>query len=667
MRELSVKVQNDYLERMVAVKNPVFAIAELIWNSLDAEATKVEVFFRLNDLDAVETIFIQDNGHGMDYEEITVAFENLGGSWKKHSTHTKRNLRRLHGKRGQGRFQAFAVGQKVSWKTCYMLHRHPLEYTISGLRTRLGTFTIADDPKEVKNHPTGTLVTIEGVDNGIHSLVSSKSVQTITESFALYLLQYPNVEIIYDGNKINPADAQEHVDEIILEDISTNDGDVIHSRMTIIEWKNATERILYLCDTEGFALSETKPKIQAPGFDFTAYLKSNYFKQLDEKNLLGLEELNPNVKKITDVAKKELRDYFRKKAAESASKLVQEWKEEEIYPYKGEPKSILEETERQVFDVVALSIHDYLPDFENIDNKNKKFTFSLLKQAIEESPKAVQLILEEVLELPKEKQEEFAELLKKTSLTAIINASKLVTNRLDFLKGLEILVFDPQSKKLLLERKQLHKIIAEETWLFGEEFNLTVNDESLTAVLNKHIHLLGRTLEDDSPVLREDGSRGIVDLMLSRSVPQTRPEEKEHLIIELKRPKVSINYEAADQLESYAYAVASDERFRDTTTKWIFWAVSNEIDDSIRRRANQRNRAPGLLFEAEEQRITIWVKTWGQLLENCRARLNFFQRELSYSAEKNDALAYLREVHEKYLPTCLSEDEEVRESIENPV
>ena len=312
---------------------------------------------------------------------------------------------------------------------------------------------------------------------------------------------------------------------------------------------------------------------------------------------------------------------------------------------------------------MALGLHDYLPDFEATDNKNKKFTFALLKQAVEESPQAVQRILEEVLDLPKEKQEEFARLLEKTSLTAIINASKVVADRLDFLRGLEMLVFDPQSRKELLERSQLHKILADHTWIFGEEFNLTVNDQSLTEVLNKHLHELGREPEPDGePVLREDGSVGIVDLMLSRSIPQPRADEREHLIIELKRPKVSIDSKAASQIESYAFAVADDERFKDTKTRWIFWAVSNEMDEAVRKKANQRNRPRDLLYEDEEERITIWVKTWGQLIQSCKARLEFFQKELKYSAERDSGLAYLRKVHEKYLPACFVEEVTVETS-----
>jgi hypothetical protein len=663
MREVSVKVQTDYLQRMITIRNPVLAVAELIWNALDAEAQNVRVNIDTNELGGITKIVVADDGHGIEYDDAISSFEKLGGSWKKYQNHSKHGTRRLHGKKGQGRFQAFALGGSVKWNTRYKLNNIKVQYSIIGQRTRLGTFSLDEEPKQCKQSGTGTVVTIEGVDNGIYSLKSRNALQTITEQFALYLRQYPDVSIFYDDHEIDPSDVEERLTEYEIDSLETS-GRLIESNLTIIEWKTSTERWLYLCDPHGFALEELKAGIQAPGFNFTAYLKSEYFKELEEQNAL-LEDLDPNLKKIVGSARNKLREHFRKRAAESASKIVEEWKEEKIYPYVGEAKNIIEETERQVFDVVALSLHDYLPDFQSADRKNKKLTFALLKQAVEESPQAVQRILEEVLDLPKEKQEEFAELLEKTSLTAIINASKVVADRLDFLRGLETLVFEPKSRKELLERSQLHKILADHTWIFGEEFNLTVNDQSLTEVLNIHLHELGRELEKDSePVLREDGSVGIVDLMLSRSVPQPRADEREHLVIELKRPKVPVDAKVANQIESYAFAVADDERFRDTNTKWVFWAISNEIEESVRKKSNQRNRPRDLLYEDDEGRIKIWVKTWGQVIQNCKARLEFFQRELKYSAERDSGLAYLRKVHEKYLPTYLVEEDLAEEVVE---
>jgi hypothetical protein len=107
----------------------------------------------------------------------------------------------------------------------------------------------------------------------------------------------------------------------------------------------------------------------------------------------------------------------------------------------------------------------------------------MLRHAIEHSPSDLQK-LDEVLKLPKRKQQELATLLDETDLSGIISAAKLVADRLKFLQGLQVILFDHEAKDRLKERSQLHKILESNTWIFGEEFNLWASDRELTTVLN---------------------------------------------------------------------------------------------------------------------------------------------------------------------------------------
>lgn len=653
VQTIEVKVQRDYLERLATSKSPISAIAELIWNALDADASIVEVVLRRNALGGLDGIEVQDNGHGLPADEAFAAFESLGGSAKLKRVRTPKG-RILHGQQGKGRFQAFSLGSQVEWRTRYESDGKTMELTIRGNRSSLKRFT-TDEPVASAGTGTGTLVTITGVDRKLPGIESDRSRQILTEEFALYLREYAGVEVDFDGHPLDPSSIEESVTDYPLE-VALESEEVVNAELTVIEWSIQTERALYLCDENGFTLHKLQPGIQAPGFSFTAYLKANFVRQLWDSGDLQLEDLHPDLKRVVDAAKAELRSHFRKRAAERAGGLVERWKAEEVYPFDGAPRNVVEVAERQVFDVVALNVHEFLPDFQSTSVENRRFSFRLLKTAIETSPDAVQLILRDVLKLPREKQEEFAELLAKTSLDAIINASRVVADRLDFLQGLEILVFSPEGKKHTLERRHLHKIVAEHTWLFGEEFNLTVSDKSLTNVLRRHIDAAGLDLLDDKPVVREDGSEGIVDLMLSRSVPQARTEQREHLIVELKRPNVAIGSTEATQVKDYATAIARDERFRDTNTRWEFWAVSNDLTDAVRLDASQSGRPTGLLLDNAEFRLRVWVKTWGQIIEDCRARLQFYRQHLEYVADDADGLAYLRRMHEKYLPKALTEE-----------
>ena len=77
-----------------------------------------------------------------------------------------------------------------------------------------------------------------------------------------------------------------------------------------------------------------------------------------------------------------------------------------------------------------------------------------------------------MLDLPVQKQQDdLAAILGRTQLAAIINAAKTVVDRLDFVGSLDSLLFG-DLKKTLLERKQLHRILAEELRIFGEQYTL---------------------------------------------------------------------------------------------------------------------------------------------------------------------------------------------------
>jgi site-specific recombinase len=97
-------------------------------------------------------------------------------------------------------------------------------------------------------------------------------------------------------------------------------------------------------------------------------------------------------------------------------------------------------------------------------------------------------------------------------------------------------VFDPETAKLTRERDHLHQMLERELWVFGEQYNMMISERSLTAVLDRHLALLGRTREDKQVVTRMDGTIGRVDLMLSAAA--TEHDRNRHLVIELKAPKV---------------------------------------------------------------------------------------------------------------------------------
>jgi hypothetical protein len=640
-----VVVQDDHLKKIAATRNPLRALEELIWNGLDADADEVFVEFDDDILVKLATIRVTDRGDGIPYARAEQLFSSLGDSWKVRQEKTRKG-RFIHGHNGEGRFKAFALGEEVSWETTFSDKKKHLTYIIAASNADLRQFTISD-PVETPL-PTGTICTISKVHRDYDVRATDENIEEITQRFAPYLYDHPKVTLVYDGKTIDPAAVIAN-HRVIPVSATRANGTELTAELTIIEWSVTTKRWLYLCTAKRFPITQRPPGIKAKGFNFSAYLSAAHFESFVGDNNEALLTLDGDTKLLVDKAKDALRDHFREREAELARDRVDEWISLDIYPFTGEPENPINRSERQIFDVLAVNLADYSKAFEDSPPEAKKVTFGLLKAALETGPSAVQRVFAELLQLPEEQQRDLNELLDRVSLTSMIVASREIVDRLDFIAALRMLVFDPKSKQQLLERSQLHKILENRTWIFGEEFHLSASDKSLTDVLNKHLALLGRE-PATTPVLREDGTRGIVDLMLSRLVPHSRGDWREHLIIELKRPKQPITHSIAGQVYSYARAVIKDEAFDDQRTIWNFWAVSDEIDADVHAQANQANRPRGLYFEDRNPEVRVWMKTWGEVIQECEGRHKFVQERLKYSATEESALAHLQKMHEKYLP-----------------
>src|SRR4051812_13530673 len=116
---IDVSAKQDFWHRLCRTR-PLRAICEIVWNSLDADASNVSVNFRVNGLGGLEEIVLTDDGDGiplpMEGEHV---FAALGGSHKARQTRTE-HKRIVHGKFGEGRFRAFSLGEIVAWETVYL-------------------------------------------------------------------------------------------------------------------------------------------------------------------------------------------------------------------------------------------------------------------------------------------------------------------------------------------------------------------------------------------------------------------------------------------------------------------------------------------------------------------------------------------------------------------
>lgn len=648
MTWVPVDVREDHLDGL-SKGDPITGITQLVWNSIDAEAGDVKIVVVENGLGGIEEVRVEDDGHGMTHAEAIDLFSHLGGSWKRRAEKSKNGQRILHGQEGKGRWKAFTVGPEVVWTTVAE-HQGKYQLTnITGKRDRLAGFEISD-PIEV-DQSVGTVAKMITNQPGPKSLLEDRFIDNLTAIFALYLKMYPELSINCRNSTLDPTNLQQHIADYELDIDNNRYGE---ATLTVIEWSNKikVKRELFLCDASGVTLADHGASIQANGYEFTAYIRWDGFRYMEDRLLLA--ENDQEMSPIINAARDRLREHFTQRSKQHILTVVQEWKEDKVYPYEHEPIDEQEEAVRSLFDVVAVKA---APAVNSSNDKiAKRLSLRLLREALETNPTALHQVLTEVLQLSSDSLDELSKLLNHTTLSAIIKASSMIVKRLQFLRGLEILVFDPESKQQIKERSQLHRILANETWVFGEEYALTVDDQSLTSALKAHIKELGRDELVEEPVLDDEGKSRVLDLLLARSSPQAR-DRHEHLVVELKAPKKKIGAEEITQIENYAFAVAEDDRFNMTDVEWNFIIVSSDLDSHAARKAEKTELSMyrhGLIHSSYDGKIKVWVKTWAQIISAAKHRHKSVQNALKYTPDSEDAIAYLQEVHAKYLPDNLA-------------
>ena len=103
--------------QMYATLPPV--IAEMISNSYDADASKVTL--ELNDLDSSNKIIsVDDNGHGMSFDEINKNFLLIGRNRREGGQDNQKSRsgdRFVIGKKGIGKLAFFGVAQTIQIAT----------------------------------------------------------------------------------------------------------------------------------------------------------------------------------------------------------------------------------------------------------------------------------------------------------------------------------------------------------------------------------------------------------------------------------------------------------------------------------------------------------------------------------------------------------------------
>jgi hypothetical protein len=645
--EIEVQMSSEHIDRNASV-SPKEAIKELIWNACDADATIISVKLNKNYTagESIEEVIVIDNGHGLNYEDIEAVLGYYGRSNKIYSTKSP-NGRLYHGRQGHGRYKSLSIGLYIKWESVYKAadgktYKFNLNFD-SNSKTKISYSEKVLVPDENK---AGMTITITGIMDTLPGLLDvDKMRDEIVSSFAAYLIAYPDIKIYYDSYRINPEDfiQESEVYDIAFELGNENDK---KAKSTIILWKSGFGKEankLFICGENGVAYDvEALNLKKTKNHSISVYLLSSVFDELHRNNLLSASNINEDYTHFTSEARRLARDFINNRFYTEAVEEVKNIKDSDIYPYKDESGSSVENVERQCFDLLSVEVNNIIPSLRNASNETKKLTYRLIKETVKTNPDSLTAILIEVFNLSQEEQDKLAVLLKHTTLPSIINTAQTISNRLLFIHALEQMVYNTTVGKAIRERTQFHKILLSELWIFGEKYTLGTSDISLKNVLNEYkSHLERESLVPNIPQEAALDVNLIPDLCLWGQYP-IQDDRIENLVIELKRPTKILQKKELDQIEGYAFAVAGDNRFPKENTRWNFLLLGGDFNSYVSQKLRDRKDGDGNFYNSDDGSISISVIKWNKIIQENKLKLNFLRNKLNYSLEDSQpALDYL--------------------------
>lgn len=640
MKELVVNVEQDHIEKQT--QSPIKqALKELIWNSLDADAGRINIILKRQN-EYIEEINIEDDGHGLSYTDAEKFFSQLGGSQKQFTQRSPKN-RKFHGREGRGRFKAFSIGTLVNFISTYYDKSEKKRYTFQIEHDYNNIKRPKLDDKKATSSPAGFKVAIYNINEKNLGQLTNKSddiVNDLEKSFAAYHQCYNDFDVYYDNQKLDFSKAIKANSPKSF--IVAKDGENYNFNLNIIEWNNKTsdKKYIYLCGASGIAYKEILLGIKSD--NTSVYLMSDYIEKLNSNNEIELAPDSDDVlKQAISESKKLVRTYLREKEHVKAFEFIKELKEKKIYPYtKSESdENEVEKTERQLFDIIALNINQYSDFYDKNKNDivNSKMFFTLLKELLSQKKNYLE-VLSEVIKLPEDKIRDLKELLEEIPFQNIISTANEVRNRLKVIHGIRDIFHKKEIRQNMLERKHFQKIVENETWIFGDDYTIGATDQTLRNVLKAHINHLGRSDFQEELDISNDELCDIPDLCLFKQYSLGQAGRYKNLVVEIKRPSKKITEKELGQIQKYAFAVEADTRFTKENTEWLFILLINDLDDYSKKVCEQKDREWGQIHN------NIYVKIWDDVLNQAESRHKYILDKLNYRiTDENQGINHLKE------------------------
>lgn len=636
----TAQLTNRSIDKLIANKNYKEGISEYIWNGFDAGATKIDISFSYNELDAIEAIIIKDNGKGINFEELNNTFKCVLDS-KKVSIKKGSNV---HGSKGKGRFSFISFGEQVVWETIYNNGDINEKYNIEIFKTTATEFDVSE--KKSTEEETGTIVTISGISTINSEEAKSNKFKTyFNDKFAwfLYLNKDNRYEITINGKKLN---YMKFIDESLSKEL-TFEIEGNYFRVNFIKWvgKIKQKYYAYFIDENYTQVYKKTTSFNNKSLEFphSIYVSSKYFnefhpiddtKMVNDNQISTFDDKNQKdktfkilEKKLKEIIVSQIKYYTKSQAP----LIIDELEREGAFP-KFKDSSKYDLMRKDDLKEVLTEICSVQPKIFDGSFENKKTVVGFLNLLLDtDEREGVINIMDSITSLTPEERFELNDVLKKTTLSRIIRTVSSIQNRLKVIEALKKIVFD--ETKFTNERNHVQKIIENNYWLFGEQYHLASADKNFEKALEAYTYLIDgyennlKYIVDSSERLR----RPDIFMCRSRSIySENSTELEENIIVELKAPKIVLSKKIYRQIEDYMLLISKEPQFNSRLRKWKFIMVSSEVDEDIMAMYSSFEFKGKRFLINSLNNFEIYAMTWDDVFKNFEINHKYILEKLEF-------------------------------------
>jgi hypothetical protein len=631
----SAQITDEGIKKHFKNYEPIRAIFELVWNGLDANCSTVKIKTYHNGLNGLECIEVVDDGEGID-------IKNIGNNFEKFNESSKKNDDNKHGSHGKGRLAFHKLCGNAIWYTKRDNYNAKITINSSAIKNYEGKYLVENKQHaSLYNLNTGTCVELrQFVGNKLPS--NDELLSKFSSEFGWYLALNSEKSIFIDGKKVSVPEHELHEKNFLIDE-----NEFI---IKVIRWeeKPSSEKSFnYLVDRNRIIHKELSKSNNKVTFYTSAYAFSKWFEEYNPETFGFYPDYDKSQRVIKEVLDKMVmfqKEIYKNFLRIYVDKAIDKFEQNGYFPsYKN---IALEYAHWRKENTKSVLKDIYIADpqiFNGLNAKPAKILIRLLDSILVSNENDTLMdVLEGVLDLTSDNLERLASQLKRTTLENVISTIEILQKRQQAIHELKEIMNNRYLE--ILETPDLQKIIENNTWLFGPQYTtLGAEEDTFTKIainLRNEINDINIiSLDDIEQGAVLEGVNKQVDLFLARKIPTFDSRGSQIykcIIIEIKRPGISLNKKHLLQIDSYCEIISKHPAFNSSKMKFELILVGRKIskdDYQIKQRMNNLKDKAEYGLITNDDNIKCYVKDWFTIFDEFELSNNYLLSTLNSRLE----------------------------------